>query len=354
MLKMSKSFVIRMTLWSVLMLYLLCDFFLFKGPLRSELRRMFPTKEDKVAEAMAEGICARVYNAPIYLSQVDRRLRERLWRTGRDPEAVHESERKMLRRLALDDLVAEALLRIKVRVNIKQAEVSAVEVDEELARFERRFDSTKQLDEVMAAQGIESREELRMRMQARLEQEKYVDSKIKASITVSDEEARSWYEDHHEELTTPEQRCVRHLFIANLGRVPSEVKQVLTAHLEAIKTGKASIESLAASVSEDERSKSAGGNLGWMLEDRLPGDFAAHVFTMAVSEPKLIRTKLGWHIVEVTGIKPPELLPYEKMKLEIITSLSDLRRKQAVDQYRHQLRLLNHEKVEIYWQLLDQ
>ena len=353
MLKMSKSFVVRMALWSVLMLYLLCDFFLFNGPLRAELRRMFPTKEDKVAEAVAEGICARVYNAPIYLSQVDRRLRERLWRTGRDPEAVHQSEMKMLRWLALDELIAEALLRIKVRVNIEQAEVSTKEVDEELARFERRFDSAQQLDEAMAAQGIESREELRLRMQARLEQEKYLLSKIKASIAVSDAEARSWYEDHQQELTTPEQRCVRHLFIATLGRVPSEVKQIMARHLEVIETGKASVESLAESVSEDERSKSVGGNLGWMLKDRLPGDFAAHVFTMPVAEPKLIRTKLGWHVVEVTELRPPELLPYEQMKSEIITTLSDLRRKQAVDQYRHQLRLLNHEKVEIYRQILD-
>ena len=353
MLKMSKSFVIRMSLWSMLMLYLVCDFFLFSGPLRSELRQMFPTKEDKVAEAVAEGICARVYNAPVYLSQVDRRVRERLWRTGRDPEAVHDSEMKMLRWLALDELIAEALLRIKVRVNIEQAEVSAQEVDEELARFERRFESIEQLDEAMAVQGIESREELRLRMQARLEQEKYVMSKIKASIAISDTEARSWYDDHQEELTTTEQRRVRHLFVAALGRSSDEAKQILAVHIESIKTGKASISSLSESVSEDEGSKDDGGNLGWMLKDRLPGDFAAYVFAMPANEPSLIQTKLGWHVVEVTDIRPPELLPYEKMKLEIITTLSNLRRKQAVDQYRHQLRLLNHEKVEIYRQLLD-
>ena len=353
MLKMSKSFVIRMTLWSLLMLYIVCDFFLFSGPLRSELRRMFPTKEDKVAEAVAEGICARVYNAPIYLTQVDRRVSERLWRTGRDPGRVSEADRRMLRWLALDELIAEAILRIKVRVNIEQAEISSDEVDEELARFERRFDSAEQLDEAMLAQGIESREELRLRMQARLEQEKYVMSKIKASIAVSDEEARGWYNDHQQELTTPERRCVRHLFIATLERESDEAKQILEVHLESIKAGKASIESLASSVSEDEGSKNSGGNLGWMLKDRLPGDFAAHAFTMPVSEPRLIRTKLGWHIIEVTEIKAPELLPYEMMKVEIITSLSDLGRKQAIDQYRHQLRLLNHEKVEIYRQLLD-
>lgn len=353
MLKMSKSFAIRMTVWTVLMLYLLCDFFLFNGPLRGELRRMFPTKEDKIAEAVAVGICARVYNAPIYLSQVDRRVGERLWRTGRYADAVGEAEMRMLRWLALDELITEALLRIKVRVNIEQAEVSSKEVDEELVRFERRFDSTQQLDEAIAAQGIESRKELRLRMQARLEQEKYLMSKIKASIAVSDEEARSWYDDHRQELTTPEQRRVRHLFIATLGQSSDEIKQMLAVHLDSIKAGKASIASLAADVSEDEGSKDNGGDLGWMLKDRLPGDFAAYVFTIPVSEPRLVRTKLGWHIIEVTEIRAPELLPYEIMEAEIISSLSDLKRRQAVDQYRHQLRLLNHEKIEIYRQLLD-
>ena len=125
-----------MVLWSVLMLYLVCDFFIFNGPLRGELRRMFPTKEDKVAEAMAEGICAKVYNAPIYLSQVERRVRERLWRTGRDPHEISEEEISMLHWLALDELIAEALLRIKVRVNIEQARVPAEEVDAELAATE--------------------------------------------------------------------------------------------------------------------------------------------------------------------------------------------------------------------------
>jgi len=352
MLKMSKAFVVRMALWSVLMLYLVGDFFLFNGPLRGELRRMFPSSEDKVAEAMAEGICARVYNAPIYLSQVDRRVTERLWRTGRDPKRVSEAERKMLRWLALEDLIAEALVRIKVRVNSEQAEVSTEEVDDELARFESRFDSPAELDHALAAQGIESRQELRLRMQARLEQEKYVLSKIKASITVSDAEARAWYEQHQKELTTPERRCVRHIFIATLDRPSDQAKRVLAEQLVTIKAGEASFAEVANMVSEDERSKQVGGELGWMRQDRLPDDFAVPVFSMPLASPELIETKLGWHIVEVTAVKAAELLAFEKMKSEILATLSDQRRQQAVDQYRHQLRLLNHDKVEIYGRLM--
>ena len=342
-----------MVLWSVLMLYLVCDFFIFNGPLSGELRRMFPTKEDKVAEAMAEGICAKVYNAPIYLSQVERRVRERLWRTGRDPLEISEEEISMLHWLALDELIAEALLRIKVRVNIEQARVPAEEVDAELARFESRFDSSEELDKALASQGIESRQELRLRMQARLEQEKYVLSKIKASITIADQEAREWYEAHPEELTTPERRSLRHLFVATLHRPSEEARQVLAAQLPAIQAGEATIESLAESVSEDEGSNKRGGDLGWMRRDRLPADFAVHAFSLPLNTPKLIRTKLGWHIIEVCDIRPAELLPYDAMKSAITAALADQRRKQAVDQYRHQLRLLNHEKVEIFKPVME-
>lgn len=350
---MSKSFVVRMALWSVLVLYLVCDFFLISGPVKRELRRMFPTEQDKRAEALAEGICARVYNAPIYLGQVERRVQERLWRTGRAPEKVSEAEMKMLRTVALDELIAEALLRIKVRVNIEQAEVSPAEVDAEVERFVKRFDSAEQLDQAMAAQGIESREELRLRMQARLEQEKYVLSKIETAIAVSDEEARQWYEDHREELTTPERRRVRHIFLATLNRPSGEAREILAGHLAAIQSGQKSFAEVAREVSEDARSKGAGGDLGWMRADRVPGDFAAPVFSLAVNTPSLIRTKLGWHIVEVMEVMEPGLLAFEKMKDEIRAALRDERRQQALDRYRQQLRQFNRERVEIYREVLD-
>ena len=130
-------------------------------------------------------------------------------------------------------------------------------------------------------------------------------------------------------------------------------RQRFLPHLKMINEGKADFAKVAAEVSEDERSKKQGGDLGWMRKDRLPGDFSAAVFAMAMNKPTLVRTKLGWHIIEVTGVKSPELPAYDKIKGEIMTALSDLKRKEAIDQYRHQLRLLSHEKVEIYKVVLE-
>lgn len=342
-----------MVIWSALIVYLVCDFLIFSGPLKRELRSMFPTDADKLAAAVEKGICAKVYNAPIYLGQVDRRVQENLWRAGRDIGKISKQEMKMLRWVALNELIDEHIMRIKVRVNRDEVPVSDEEIDAEVARFKTRFASDELLDKALAAQGIESREELRYRLAARLQQEKYVLSKIQSGIKVSEEDVRAWYDDHQKEIMMPERRRVRHIFLATLDHPSDEAKAALSTHLKMINEGKADFAKVAAEVSEDERSKTQGGDLGWMRKDRLPGDFSAAVFSMAMNKPTLVRTKLGWHIIEVTGVKSPELPAYDKIKGEIMTALSDLKRKEAIDQYRHQLRLLSHEKVEIYKVVLE-
>ncbi|MBT7959868.1 MAG: hypothetical protein HN759_11105 [Akkermansiaceae bacterium] len=349
---MSKSFVVRMVIWSALIIYILCDFLIFSGPLKREARKMFPTDADKIRKAMEMGVCAKVYNEPIYLGQVDRRLQENLWRSGRDVEKISTKEKKLLRWVALNSLIEEHIMRIKVRVNREEVPVSDEEIDAEVARFEKRFASKEELDKALAAQGIANGKELRYRLAARIQQEKYVNSKIKNSISVSDEEVREWYDDHQEVMTMPERRRVRHIFLAALEHSPDAAQAALAGKLKLIQEKKADFAKVAAGISEDERSKKQGGDLGWMRRDRLPDDFAAAVFAMSLDKPSLVRTKLGWHIIEVTGVKEPEVATFNLAKAEIAAALSDSRRKEAVSQYRHQLKLLNHEKVEIYKMVL--
>jgi len=351
---MSKSFVVRMVCWSALALYLICDFFIFTGPIKQELRRLNPTEAEKMSKIIAEGICAKVYNEPVYLTQVDRRVHEKLWRTGRDPQTVNFNEIKLLRWVAMDEIVDENILRIKSRVNAKEVTVTDAEIDAEVARFEKRFPSPEVLDQALADQGIESRKELRFRMAARIQQEKYALTKITPAITTSEKDARQWYDDHQKEISMPERRRVRHVFLATLDHPSEQAKANLTKHLQLLQAGKIKFSSLASTVSEDERSKTKGGDLGWTRVARLPGDFASAVFALPTKHPTLIRTKLGWHIVEVTEIKPPELLPFEEMKEEITAAITDSRRADAIQQYRHQLRVINRLHIEIFPETLKQ
>lgn len=353
MLKMSQSFAIRMTLWSVLVGYMACDFFLFKGPLQSELKEMFKSPQERAQSDVSRGICARVWNGPIYLSQVDRRVEEKLWRSARSLDEISAQEKKILRLVALDELIVEAVLRIKVRANRSDFPILEAAIDTEVERFEQRFSSSEALDKALAAQGIESRKELRYRLAARLQQEKYVESKIANTIAVTEAEAKAWYDDHKGSLQTPERRRARHVFLATLDHPSDEAQATLAAHLERLKKGETNFIQLAAEVSEDASNKHKGGDLGWMKKERLPEDFAMPLFAMSLHSPALIRTKLGWHIIELTGVKGAQLRPYEEMKDEIVTALKDSKREDAVIQYRHQLRLLSKDQIEVYQGMLE-
>ncbi|MGB0774851.1 MAG: peptidylprolyl isomerase, partial [Akkermansiaceae bacterium] len=266
----------------------------------------------------------------------------------RSIENISAKEKDILRRGALDELIDEYLLRIKTNANLEKFEVSDAEIDAEMERFNKRFPTTEQRDEAITAQGMEGEKELRLRMTAILQQEKYLQHQTQKALSVSDAEAKEWYDAHQSEIALPERRRVRHLFIATLDTPSDEAREKLSAHLAAIKEGKTDIAKLASTVSEDEASKKSGGDLGWMRRARLPGDFAAPVFTVAKGTPTLIRTKLGWHIIEVTEIKPPAPLPFEQCKDEVKASISDQRRALVIKQYRHQLRIVNKERIEVY------
>ncbi|NIP92066.1 MAG: hypothetical protein GWO24_00735, partial [Akkermansiaceae bacterium] len=65
-----------------------------------------------------------------------------------------------------------------------------------------------------------SRKELRYRIAARIQQERYLESMIE--VTVSEEEARAWFEENKAELALPERLRARHIFLATSSRRPEQ------------------------------------------------------------------------------------------------------------------------------------
>jgi len=57
-------------------------------------------------------------------------------------------------------------------------------------------------------------------------------------------------------------------------------------------------------VSQDQRSASKGGDMGWVFNDELPTNFASTMNRLQLKEiSKPIRTQSGWHIMQVLGRK---------------------------------------------------
>ncbi len=154
------------------LIYLAGDLGVWHGPLRRWI--------DGAARSDARDpqVVARVYDYQITRSQLERAVRERLWLDGKSADPLTPENRSAVRRAALDDLIDHELLRAKARSNTQTLAVSEAEITGRLQRFGGRFESPDEMAGAMKSQGIAGERDLRDRLAARIQQEKYVESRI--------------------------------------------------------------------------------------------------------------------------------------------------------------------------------
>ncbi|MGE9268832.1 MAG: peptidylprolyl isomerase [Verrucomicrobiales bacterium] len=348
-----KKMAIRMGIYVLLVGYLLMDLFVFNGPIKTKLTGPEPDSPEAIAAAKAQGIVARVYAQPIYRAQVEERVVRMLTERGRQAENVSEAEHKLLRQVALRDLIDERLVKVQIKVSATdQYPVSEEERAAALTRFKQRFGDEEALAQALAAQGWEGEKELSYRLAARLQRERYLTQEIGGQASVSDEEIIAWYEENKEALTIPARRKMRHIFIAALDHEADAGRELIESAHQRLTAGKEDFAKLAAELSEDLRSKKQGGELGWLTPERLPGDFAAAAFELKAQSPTIIETKLGWHLVEVTELAAARPQSLEEVREEIRLALQWQKREEKIPGFRQLLRHWAGDKVEVFQDVL--
>lgn len=342
------KFSLRFGAYLLVLGYLAGDLFLFNGPLNRRIQASHPDSPESIAKAKANGVVARVFNHHITRSQLDYAIHERLWLEGKSITDLSPAERKLLTYAALGDLIDHQLLRVKTKVNTLELPVSDEETEDRLKRFVGRFETKADLQSAMKSMGIADETALRHRIAARIQQEKYVAMRVDPLVKVSEEEIADFYEAHKDSLTIPERIRAKHIFIATLNRPTDEAKEMLEKALADLTAGKKDFAAHAKEISEDFANKENGGDLGWMSRARLPADFGEAAFATEKEKPALVRTKLGWHILQITDRKPAEPRTLEEAKEEITAALATTKRHQAVNDFRTTLRRFEEEKIDIF------
>lgn len=137
---------------------------------------------------------------------------------------------------------------------------------------------------------------------------------------------REQYELRIDEFTAPEEREVRHILLAVPGDADQSVLDQAREQLQAIRQRLVAGESFATvakEVSEDPGSASQGGELGWIGRGSLDPAFEQVVFELepeTLSEP--VRSRFGYHLVEVLDLRGGEPQPFDSVKDELIAELS--------------------------------
>jgi peptidyl-prolyl cis-trans isomerase D len=143
---------------------------------------------------------------------------------------------------------------------------------------------------------------------------------------IGDDELRRVYDEDQSRFGRAEQRSVRHLLLTVPQDADDAAAQAVEARVRAIRerilAGEA-FEEVARSESQDPGSASEGGSLGTIEQGLMDPVFDTVAFTLPVGElSEPVRTRFGYHLIEVTEIIPPATKPFEEVKEELRAEVS--------------------------------
>jgi PPIC-type PPIASE domain len=205
----------------------------------------------------------------------------------------------------------------------------AAKVDRELSLLRAQFG-----DEKAFVRGVRSNvfsiSSLRERIADQVRSLQWLEKQIAAERATTEKECRDFYETHLALFTQPVRFRASHLFLAAPADTPPEIveskREMIDALAVRLSRGE-TLPQLATEASEDETTKSRGGDLGFFSSERMPPEFFAEVENLAVGQrSNPFRSHLGFHIVEVTKIRPARVLSFEEARGDILVALANERR----------------------------
>jgi hypothetical protein len=226
--------------------------------------------------------------------------------------------------LSSDWVVAENLRRWA-----RHEPVDTAKVDRELALLRAQFGDDKAFLGRVRSNGF-SIWSLREKIGDQLRSLGWLEKQIAVERAATEKECRDFYEMHRTFFTQPVRFRASHIFLEAPADAPPEVVESKQAAIDALAvrlSGGEMLSQLAAEASEDEATKSRGGDLGFFSSARVPQEFFSEVEKLGVagtSNP--FRSHLGFHIVGVTEVRPTRLLSFEDAWGEILLALANERR----------------------------
>jgi len=210
----------------------------------------------------------------------------------------------LLRREALKRMIQGKLILLEAEKETIQ--VSRSEVEEELRRYWEnllsRFPSEEDFQKTLTQEGVTERElksrygeEIRKKLLA----QKLLQKKGLLQVSVSPLEVRKFYEENRDSIARkPPKVSLAHIFrLVTPGKEVEEKGQKKILEIYDIILRGGDFEEVARSFSEDERTKSSGGYLGWVKRGMLGEEIEEKIFPLKegeISQP--FRSPLGYEI----------------------------------------------------------
>ena len=281
-------------------------------------------------------------------------------RQGKTMETKDEEKvaQGLLMKAIDDELIYQQGLKQSIHID------SAI-IDRELNNIESQFPGKKLFLAALAAQRL-TFDVLKRKIKKTLLKEEFIRANIASKVQVSDDEVKSFYNQSKDTFMRPETFKISHIYVtipaagdgdADSPKDRAKAKEILDWVINesrnkinqaslALKSGK-SFASVAKDFSEDPKTAGKGGNLGFIMINQTLPEISSSMIKLKLGEvSNVIKTSLGFHIIQLNNKKESHKLPLVEVEVEILNHLLKLETEIQLKSYLSDIR--KKSKIEIF------
>lgn len=251
--------------------------------------------------------------------------------SGISPDDLTPEQKMDGYREILDELIVDKLISRKA----SSVEIKDADLDAEIARVKSQFPNEDVFKAEMAKAG-ETESSFRDTVKRMLQQQKWMEAQVGEKASVAEADVKKFYDENKKEFEHPELVRASHILILvpedAKDDVVAEKKKAAEAALDRVTTKKEDFTTVAKEVSEEPGAAQSGGDLNFFPKDRMVPEFANAAFGMKKGDisKEPVRTKFGWHVINVTDRKEAGTMPYDEVKAQVSAYLEGSKRRDAV------------------------
>jgi parvulin-like peptidyl-prolyl isomerase len=250
---------------------------------------------------------------------------------GKQPAEYRSFERGLAEYLVVMEVLRQEAPAYKTTITEQDVQGQIDQIKQMFQGDQAKFDAALEKQNLTIEQLTQS-----MRDRLLLDQLK---AAVTKGSTVSEEEAKAYYESHKADFVQQETRDTRHILIAPVqpaaagaeAAVPTQADwDAAKAEAEKVRSqiqNGADFITEAEKYSDDATTKDSGGDLGPVVRGQMVPAFEEAVFSLKKGElSQPVRTQYGYHLIEVTDITPEEQLAFDAVKENIESTLLEEKR----------------------------
>jgi peptidyl-prolyl cis-trans isomerase SurA len=255
-----------------------------------------------------------------------------------------DHKRKVLDQLIESTLVKQQAVELKLSVTGEEVDRAL----DEVKRQNKLDDST--FVEALKQQGF-TIEGYRKNLRRQILELKVLNTAVRSRIQITDDEVRAYYNTNARQLSGDKTAHLRQILIAVPPDAPADEierrRKTAQKLVERARSGTSFVE-LAKSYSDDESTKSEGGDLGWVGKGVLVDQLDEAVSAMDTGDVRgPVRTGRGWHVLQLVERQAGALRPYDEVKDQLRKTLYDQQVEKAQGSWIKELRKRAHVDVRL-------